>query len=133
MDSSLRSRPPALSWSRPLRSSVQPPFHCSWSSYRFGYPVPGLVSTLLKYTYSVPGRLVQTCLHVTEQVWQAMHLSRFITIAICAMILIGGSPLNLLRTTADHRDLVSLIAGRPVVVEAVRQLCITADHVRGFH
>ena len=33
-------------------------------------------------TYSVPGRLVQVCLHVTEQVWHPMHLSRFITIAI---------------------------------------------------
>ncbi len=49
--------------------------------------MPGFVSTLLKYTYSVPGRFVQTCLQVTEQVWQPMHLSRFITIDICAMTL----------------------------------------------
>jgi hypothetical protein len=32
--------------------------------------------------YSVPSRFVHTCLQVTEQVWQPMHLSRFITIAI---------------------------------------------------
>jgi hypothetical protein len=31
-------------------------------------------------------------LQVTEQVWQPMHLSRFITIAICAMIRISTSP-----------------------------------------
>ena len=54
--------------------------------------MPGLVSTLLKYTYSVPGRFVQTCLQVTVQVWQPMHLSRFITIATFAMTLIGIRP-----------------------------------------
>ena len=32
--------------------------------------------------YSMPSRLVQTFLQVTEQVWQPMHLSRFRTIAI---------------------------------------------------
>src|SRR4051812_3672522 len=47
----------------------------------------GLVSTLLNQTYSVPARLVHACLQVTEQVWQPMHLSRFITIAIWAMTL----------------------------------------------
>ena len=31
--------------------------------------------------YSAPRRFVQTFLQVTEQVWQPMHLSRFITIA----------------------------------------------------
>src|SRR5215470_5437872 len=90
MDSSRFSREPYLSCRRPLRSRVQPPRHCSWSSYRRGYPVPGLVSTLLKYTYSRPGRLVQTCLQVTEQVWQPMHLSRFITMATWAITLIAG-------------------------------------------
>ena len=35
--------------------------------------------------YSVPERLVHACLHVTEQVWHPMHLSRFITIAIWAI------------------------------------------------
>ncbi len=34
------------------------------------------VSTLLNQTYSVPVRLVQACLQVTEQVWQPMHLPR---------------------------------------------------------
>ncbi|COZ43376.1 Uncharacterised protein [Mycobacterium tuberculosis] len=43
---------------------------------------------MLNHTYSVPERLVQACLQVTEQVWQPMHLSRFITIAICAMTFI---------------------------------------------
>ena len=46
--------------------------------------MPGLVSTLLNQAYSTPSRLVQTCLQVTEQVWQPMHLSRFSTIAIWA-------------------------------------------------
>ncbi len=48
--------------------------------------MPGLVSTLLNQAYSMPWRLVQTFLHVTEQVWQPMHLSRFSTMAICARI-----------------------------------------------
>jgi len=39
--------------------------------------------------YSTPGRLVHTCLQVTEQVWQPMHLSRFITIPTCARIVIA--------------------------------------------
>ena len=44
--------------------------------------MPGLVSTLLNQAYSMPSRLVQTFLQVTEQVWQPMHLSRLSTIAI---------------------------------------------------
>ena len=40
---------------------------------------------MLNQTYSVPVRLVQACLQVTEQVWHPMHLSRFITIAIWAI------------------------------------------------
>src|SRR5579875_3091451 len=94
--------------------------------------MPGFVSTLLKYTYSVPGRLVQTCLHVTEQVRQPMHLSRFITIATWAMILIAGcsaSELHLLGAAPDHRDLVALAAGRAVVVEREGLLAVPADHV----
>src|ERR1039458_3924559 len=95
--------------------------------------------------YSVPGRFVQTCLHVTEQVWQPMHLSRFITIATCAMIRISCPPpsavspqpgpasvLHLLGAAADHGDLVALVAGRPVVVEGERQLAVPADHVGGL-
>src|SRR5215471_7858395 len=85
MFASFHSRPPPLSASRPRRLSVQPPRHSSWSSYRRGYPCPGRVSTLLNQTYSTPLRLVHACLQVTEQVWQPMHLSRFITIAICAI------------------------------------------------
>src|SRR5215831_581977 len=85
MVSSLRSRLPPLRVSRPFLLRVQPPRHASWSSYRRGYPCPGRVSTLLNQTYSTPDRLVHACLHVTEQVWQPMHLSRFITIAIWAI------------------------------------------------
>ena len=70
-----------------------------------GYPWPGLVSTLLNQTYSVPGRFVHTCLHVTEQVWHPMHLSRFITIATCARTCISKStsPVRLRTTVTESR------------------------------
>jgi len=42
--------------------------------------------TLLNQAYSTPLREVQTFLHVTEQVWQPIHLSKFKTIDICARI-----------------------------------------------
>src|ERR1035437_3923329 len=48
--------------------------------------MPGLVSTLLNHAYSTPSRLVQTFLQVTEQVWKPIHLSRFSTMPICALI-----------------------------------------------
>src|ERR1035437_7147184 len=54
--------------------------------------MPGLVSTLLNHAYSMPGRLVQTFLQVTEQVWQPMHLSRFSTMPICARIFMRLPP-----------------------------------------
>src|SRR5690554_5239844 len=78
---------PILGVSRSL-SSVQPPFHRSWFSHSSGYPMPGFVSTLLNHTYSTPLREVHTFLQVTEQVWHPIHLSRFITMAICARICI---------------------------------------------
>ena len=62
-----------------------------WSSTAWGSH-PGRVSTLLNHMYSVPSRFVHACLQVTEQVWQPMHLSRFMTIAICAMTFIRTSP-----------------------------------------
>src|SRR6478752_2962594 len=127
MPRSFCTRPPALSLWLPRWVSVQPPFHVSWSSYRRGYPCPGRVSTLLNQTYSVPARLVQACLQVTEQVWQRMHLSRFITIAICAMTRM--SVLHVLRAAADDRDLVALVPGRPEVVEGVGELGVAADQV----
>src|SRR5579875_508149 len=98
--------------------------------------------------YSLPVRLVQVCLHVTEQVWQPMHLSRFITIATCAMTLIGnlrGTPgaapdfvgwsreIDLLAATADDRHLVALAGGRAVVVEGVGELRVPAEQVGGLH
>src|SRR5665647_1810408 len=92
MVASLWKRPPPFSASLPRRFSAQPPFHRSWSSYPRGYPCPGRVSTLLNQTYSVPDRLVHACLQVTEQVWQPMHLSRFMTIAIWAITLISTPP-----------------------------------------
>ena len=106
--------------------------------------MPGLVSTLLNHAYSMPWREVQTFLQVTEQVWQPMHLSRFITIAICARIfmmtvLLGCAidgigvvhPVDLVDLAHDH-ELVAVGADRAVVVEAVGELRIAADHVRGL-
>src|SRR5512144_3449513 len=94
--------------------------------------MPGLVSTLLNQMYSAPRRLVQTFLQVTEQVWQPMHLSRFITIPIWARTLIGGprSSVDDLRgPLADNDQLVALRPGRPVVVEAPGELRVAADQV----
>ena len=54
--------------------------------------MPGLLSTLLNQWYSAPSRVVQTCLQVTEQVWQPMHLSRLRTLPICALIFIRLPP-----------------------------------------
>src|SRR3546814_7561383 len=56
--------------------------------------MPGLVSTLLNQAYSTPSREVHTFLQVIEQVWQPMHLSRFITMAICARTFMTQSPLR---------------------------------------
>src|SRR6476469_7200934 len=109
MVSSRLSRLPVRNFSRPLRPTVPPPFHFSWFSYVRGEPWPGRVSTLLNQTYSTPLRLVHACLHVTEQVWQPMHLSRFITIAIWAMTRM--SVLHILRPATDHGHLVTLVAG----------------------
>src|SRR6476620_11651133 len=154
MVSSFLNRPPARRLSRPFLTT-HPPCHSSWSSYPRGYPRPGRVSTLLNQTYSVPARLVHACLQVTEQVWQPMHLSRFMTIAIWAMTRITKLPArerrrgprevserrrsaelrgvtsvhDLRGALADHRDLVPVVAGRPDVVEEVGQLRVAADHV----
>src|ERR1035441_6294747 len=136
--------------------------------------MPGLVSTLLNHAYSMPGRLVQTFLQVTEQVWQPMHLSRLSTMPIWARIFMlppagppqrrqtpprgaanecerGGScnlplrldradqlvgdrrvePVDLLHLAHDD-ELVAVGADRAVVVEAVAELRVAADHVRGL-
>ena len=87
--------------------------------------MPGLVSTLLNQAYSTPSRLVQTCLQVTEQVWQPMHLSRLSTIAIWARTFIvvlpysaatagvAGSSIQstfaILRTTTNSSRLVPMV------------------------
>ena len=109
--------------------------------------MPGLVSTLLNQAYSMPSRLVQTFLHVTEQVWQPMHLSRFRTIPICARIFMFRSPWCVRRRRvrrsvrrrvepvhvlhlAHDDELVAVGTHRAVVVEAVRLLRVAADHVR---
>src|SRR5512137_4606 len=118
--------------------------------------MPGLVSTLLNQAYSTPGRLVQTFLHVTLQVWQPMHLSRFSTMPICARTFMFSScligvglrvlalrlvglrevvvarrvqPVDLLHLPHDD-ELVAVGSDGPVVVEAVGQLRVAADHVR---
>ena len=54
--------------------------------------MPGLVSTSLNHMYSAPSRLVHTFLQVTLQVWQPMHLSRFITMPTCAAMRISTRP-----------------------------------------
>src|SRR5512144_2815642 len=109
--------------------------------------MPGLVSTLLNQAYSTPGRLVQTFLQVTLQVWQPMHLSRFRTMPICARTFIvcllsidAGlgvremvvarrvQPVDLLHL-AHHDELVAVRADGSVVLEAVGQLRVAPDHV----
>src|SRR5690606_4496771 len=147
MVASFLIRPPALGLSRPERVRVQPPFHRSWSWYRRGYPCPGRVSTLLNQTYSTPLRLVQACLQVTEQVWHPMHLSRFITIASCAITFMTVSPGShrvgcsrlcapsvghLLGPTTDDGHLVALVPGRPEIVERPGCLRITTGQMTGF-
>src|SRR6476620_308246 len=153
MVSSFLNRPPARRLSRPFLTT-HPPCHSSWSSYPRGYPRPGRVSTLLNQMYSVPARLVHACLQVTEQVWQPMHLSRFITIAICAMTFTVVPPVkgleevaarppqpprfartsvrHLLRALADDGDLVALVAGGSEGVEGEAQLGVAADQVAGL-
>ena len=84
------------------------------------------------------GRLVQTFLQVTEQVWQPMHLSRFSTMPICARTFmrwcgprglnVGGpslaaaevQPVDLVHL-AHHDELVAVGADGSVVVEAVAE------------
>src|SRR6516164_10498547 len=92
MFASIAQRPPCLGTILPLFLRFQPPCQRSWFSQSLGYPIPGLVSTLLNHAYSMPWREVQTFLHVTEQVWQPMHLSRFSTIAIWARIFMRRPP-----------------------------------------
>src|SRR5918996_797934 len=78
----------------------------------------------------MPERLVQACLQVTEQVWQPMHLSRFITIASWAIGRISTPPPVIGGPEwAEHRDLVALAAGRSEVVEGERQLGVAADQM----
>src|SRR5207247_9249189 len=84
MFASTRQRAPIRGSIFPFFLRRQPPFHFFWFSHSLGKPMPGFVSTLLNQAYSTPSRLVHTFLHVTEQVWQPMHLSRSRTIAIWA-------------------------------------------------
>ena len=68
MFASTRHLPPMRGSIEPLRLRFQPPFQRAWFSQSFGYPMPGLVSTLLNHAYSMPSRLVHTFLQVTLQV-----------------------------------------------------------------
>src|SRR5690606_37767725 len=76
-----------------------------------------------------PSRFVHAVLHVTLHVWQPMHLSRFMTIATCALIF---KPVDLLHL-ADRHVFITLVSDRSVIIESVTQLSITADHLRRFH
>lgn len=80
--------------------------------------MPGFVSTLLKYIYSAPVRFVHVFLQVTLHVWQPMHLSKFMTIPICALIF---KPIDLLQL-ADDDIQVALIPRWAVIVKAVAEL-----------
>src|SRR5690625_7224520 len=77
-----------------------------------------------------------------------MHLSRFITIDICAMTFmlvtlslrsylaagfVPSSVLNLLAAPADDGDLIALVPGGADVVERVGKLGVPTDEVAGFH
>src|SRR5512145_1984163 len=77
---------------RRFPSATQPPLYVSWSSQRFGYPTPGLVSTLFHHMYSAPRRSVQMFLQEMLQAWQPMHLSRLNTITSWARTSIGSPP-----------------------------------------
>src|SRR6266487_4142047 len=94
--------------------------------------MPGLVSTLLNQAYSMPGRLVHTFLHVTEQVWQPMHLSRLSTMPIwrglSCLLSFAIHPIHLPHLP-HHHEFIAVGADRSVVVEAVAELRIAADHV----
>src|SRR5690606_2741702 len=88
--------------------------------------MPGFVSTLLNHMYSAPGRFVQVLLQVTLQVWHPMHLSKFMTMAICALIF---KPVNLLHLTDRNID-IPLVSDRSVIVEAIAELGVAAYHLR---
>src|SRR5210317_1778716 len=91
--------------------------------------MPGLVSTLLNQIYSAPARLVQTFLQGMLQVWQPRHLSRFKTMAICALIFI---PFHL-SSLSDHDHLISLGTSWAIIVETIAQLGIPTDHLSRLH
>ncbi len=75
--------------------------------------MPGFVSTLLNQIYSDPAGVVQAFLQGMVQVWQARHLSRFITMAIWALIFIEDH----LPGFAYDDNFIALAASRPVIVE----------------
>lgn len=77
--------------------------------------MPGFVSTLLNQMYSAPGLFVHVFLHVTLHVWQPMHLSKFITIPICALIF---KPIHLVQFP-DCNIEIALISNWSIVVETV--------------
>src|SRR5699024_897955 len=84
-----------------------------------------------QYIYSAPGRLVHTLLHVTLHVWQPIHLSKFMTMPNCALIF---KPIHLISIHFSYRYLfITLVAGRSIVIEAVTELCITANHLCRFN
>src|SRR3546814_6837452 len=118
--------------------------------------MPGLVSTLLNQTYSMPARLVQTFLQVIEQVWHPIHLSRLSTMrsvrepSFCRLLLCSGAPVGSaaghvggiisrlvepvhFAHLAHNNEFVTIGADGPVIIEAVGELGVAADHVRRLH
>src|SRR5512134_1139930 len=112
---------------RRFPSAIHPPLYVSWSSQCFGYPTPGLVSTLFHHMYSAPRRSVQMFLQEMLHVWQPRHLSRLNTITSCARTSIALPP-----QLSDDDVAVAVHPGRPPVVEVVAELGIAAEHERRF-
>ena len=79
---------------------------------------------MLNQTYSVPARLVHACLQVTEQVWQPMHLSRFMTIAICAMTLMQTPPVVEVRASELGHQYSTFAVRLRIIVTSSRLLPI---------
>src|SRR5512144_1913322 len=108
-------------------STTQPPLNVAWSSHFFGYPIPGLVSTLFHHMYSAPCRSVQMFLHEMLQAWHPMHLSRLNTITSWARTSIASPP-----QLSDDDMAVAVHSGRPPVVEVIAELGVSAEHQRRF-
>ena len=91
---------------------VFPSFRISYTWFSFYVVEPHVFCT---WTVS------QVFLHVTLQVWQPMHLSKFNTIAICALIF---KPIYLLHLSHCY-IYVTLISYWSIIVKVITNLCVT--------